>query len=31
MNNGRITSENGDGKIGSITNFSFAENREQDW
>jgi hypothetical protein len=31
LNSGRIISDNGDGKIGSITNFAFSENREQDW
>lgn len=31
LNKGRIISENGDSKIGSITNFAFSENRELDW
>lgn len=31
LNNGRITTENGDGRLGAISSFAFSENREQDW
>ena len=31
LRQGRITSSNGDGKVGAIIDFAFSENRERDW